>query len=166
MHETKYEFMINLFKVASYLYQRYKEEFGVCIDEMKLHKLLYFTQRESIVQTGEPMFTDEFEAWKYGPVMVAIRDAYKNEALDFSLSEEELQDNKDTFDMVFKTYAPSKSWSLSDLTHGEYSWQKAREGYDDYDSCSVKMKTDDIRKDAHRIKTRRIICKALNSKSA
>ena len=158
--------MIDVIKVASYIYQRYKEEFGACIDEMKLHKLLYFTQRECIIQTGKPMFADQFEAWKYGPVMVSICDAYKNGALDSKLSEKEIQDYKATFDMVFKTYAPSKSWSLSDLTHGEYSWQKARDGYDDYDSCCVKIKTEDIQKDAHRIKTRRIICKVLNSKSA
>ncbi len=42
--------------IASYIYQRYQKQFGKCIDEMKLHKLLYFTQRESIIQTDEPIF--------------------------------------------------------------------------------------------------------------
>ena len=35
---------------------RYQKEFGERISEMKLHKLLYFTQRESLIQLGEPMF--------------------------------------------------------------------------------------------------------------
>ena len=43
-------------KVASYIAQRYKKEFGERISEMKLHKLLYFTQRESLIQLGEPLF--------------------------------------------------------------------------------------------------------------
>lgn len=40
--------MEDVVKVASYICQRYQREFGKRIDEMKLHKLLYFTQRESI----------------------------------------------------------------------------------------------------------------------
>ena len=35
--------MVDVVKVASYLYKRYKEEYGKTIDEMKLHKLLCFT---------------------------------------------------------------------------------------------------------------------------
>ena len=67
--------------IASYIYQRYQKQFGKCIDEMKLHKLLYFTQRESIIQTDEPIFQEEFEAWKYGPVMTGIRRMYKDGSL-------------------------------------------------------------------------------------
>ena len=33
-------------------------------------KLLYFTQRECLVQLGEPMFGAKFKAWKYGPVIL------------------------------------------------------------------------------------------------
>ena len=51
---------------------------------MKLHKLLYFTQRESIIQTDEPIFQEEFEAWKYGPVMTGIRRMYKDGRLNES----------------------------------------------------------------------------------
>ena len=59
--------MMGILQVASYIYKRYMDDFGVRIDEMKLHKLLYFTQRECLIQKGEPMFDAQFEAWKYGP---------------------------------------------------------------------------------------------------
>ena len=55
--------MIGILQVASYIYKRYMDDFGVRIDEMKLHKLLYFTQRECLIQKGEPMFEAQFEAW-------------------------------------------------------------------------------------------------------
>ena len=71
--------MMGILQVASYIYKRYMDDFGVRIDEMKLHKLLYFTQRECLIQKGEPMFEALFEAWKYGPVMVQIRQYYKND---------------------------------------------------------------------------------------
>lgn len=57
--------MMGILQVASYIYKRYMDDFGVRIDEMKLHKLLYFTQRECLIQKGEPMFEAHFEAWKY-----------------------------------------------------------------------------------------------------
>ena len=74
--------MMGILQVASYIYKRYMDDFGVRIDEMKLHKLLYFTQRECLIQKGEPMFEAHFEAWKYGPVMVQIRQYYNPELMD------------------------------------------------------------------------------------
>ena len=154
--------MIGMFQVASYICKRYFEEYGARIDEMKLHKLLYFTQRECLIQKGEPMFEDHFEAWKYGPVMVAIRQHYKDDSLSETIPMEAMHAYRPVFDMVFKTYAPQKSWSLSTLSHGEYSWQHAREGYDEQSPCEVKMKTEDIKKDADRVRSRRLVLRQLN----
>ena len=113
--------MEDVVKVASYICQRYIEQFDSRIDEMKLHKLLYFTQRECIVQTGEPMFPDKFEAWKYGPVMVRIRQSYGENMLKDSLSDSSIEKYKSVFDNVFEQFASKDAWSLSTLTHGEYS---------------------------------------------
>ena len=44
--------MMGILQVASYICKRYMDDFGVRIDEMKLHKLLYFTQRECLIQKG------------------------------------------------------------------------------------------------------------------
>ena len=154
--------MIGILQVASYIYQRYCEEFGARIDEMKLHKLLYFTQRECLIQKGQPMFEARFEAWKYGPVMVSIRQHYKNDSFHELMDKAQVAQYKHVFDMVFKTYAPQKSWSLSTLTHGEYSWKHAREGFDEQDSCEVEMKTEDIMIDANRVRERRSVLRQLN----
>lgn len=148
--------MIDVIKVASYIFKRYQEEMKVKIDEMKLHKLLYFAQRESIIQTGEPMFNDQFEAWKYGPVMVVVRNSFKKlENMNLQPSEEELGPYKNSLDFVFQNYAVKDSWSLSILTHGESCWKKARYGYGPDDHCDVLISTDDIVKDAERMKIRR-----------
>lgn len=64
-------------QIASYISQRYEKEYGRQIDEMKLHKLLYLTQREAIIETGEPLFEDQFEAWKYGPVLYSVHKAFQ-----------------------------------------------------------------------------------------
>ena len=129
--------MEKLREVASYISTRYQKEYGKCIDEMKLHKLLYFAQRESLVQLDIPLFSEKFEAWKYGPVLVPVRLLYKDGLLDAPLPEDTVR------------------WSLSALTHGEYSWKHAREGVPDGENCRNEMDIDDIRIDAQRIKMRR-----------
>lgn len=108
------------------------------------------------------MFEAHFEAWKYGPVMVQIRLHYKNDSFPELMDKEQVVQYEPVFDMVFKTYAPQKSWSLSTLTHGEYSWKHAREGYDEQASCEVEMKTEDIMVDANRVRERRAVLRQLN----
>ena len=150
-------------KIASYIVSRYQKEYGCCMDEMKLHKLLYFTQRESIIQTGSPLFETAFEAWKYGPVLVEIRRYYKNNLLNVELSADIIEQYQPVFDKVFQQYASKDSWSLSTITHGEYSWQNARKGVADAENSSTKIQIDDIRKDAERIRLRRFILRKMKT---
>ena len=160
--------MVSVVQIASYICDRYQREFGERIDEMKLHKLLYFTQRECIVQTGEPMFGEEFHAWKYGPVMPVIRTLYKTDGLLDLPSADTIKQYKSVFDEVFKEYAPSKPLTLVSVSHGELSWKRARKGYSKFESSDVPMRLEDIREDAERYKERCMLLKAqrdfLNSK--
>ena len=59
------------------------------------------------------------------------------------------------FDSVFEKYARDDSWSLSDLTHCELSWQNARKGCAPESQSNALLDIEDIRKDAERIKMRR-----------
>lgn len=48
--------MYQILDVAAYIVSRYSVENNGCmIDEMKLHKLLYFAQKESYIQTDKPL---------------------------------------------------------------------------------------------------------------
>ena len=149
--------MNNVVNIASYIADRYQKEFGLPIDEMKLHKLLYFTQREAIIQTDNPLFETSFYAWKYGPVIKEIRELYRCNLLNDIPSVEWIEQYKPIFDKVFSQYAIKDSWSLSRLSHGEYSWINARKGLGSNECGNVMMKTEDIREDAKRIKLRRYV---------
>ena len=156
--------MESLVKIASYINDRYQRDFGCRIDEMKLHKLLYFAQRESLVQLNEPLFAERFEAWKYGPVLVPVRHMYQYDLLHEPLSPEAVQRFTGVFDKIFSQYAVKDSWSLSTLTHGEYSWKQARLGVPEGENCSNEMKIENIKIDAQRIKMRRLMLSVLKSK--
>lgn len=142
-------------QIASYLLKRYKSRYGEVMDEIKLQKLLYFTQREAIIRMGEPMFEAEFRAWKYGPVIIDIHTKYKSGDLYEELSQESIQRWKDCFDYIFDELAPKKTMSLVSLAHGEKSWQRARVGFGKYDRSDVPMSLSDIYEDAEYRKQRR-----------
>ena len=67
--------------VAQCIFTEYQKISGKVIDEMKLHKLLYLSQRESLAITQKPMFADEFEGWKYGPVCREVRNCYTEDGM-------------------------------------------------------------------------------------
>lgn len=144
--------MESVVKIASYIADRYQKDFGHRISEMKLHKLLYFTQRESIIQKNEPMFPEEFLAWRYGPVMIPIRNLYSQGIFDSFPDASFIEENKKIFDVVFLEYANMDAWSLSRLSHGEFSWKNARKGYLPEQNSSTPISLEDIKKDADRIK--------------
>ena len=70
--------MDKITNVADYIIKRYHELTGESLDEMKLHKLLYFTQREAFAILGEPAFVGDFEGWKFGPVSREVRNNFIN----------------------------------------------------------------------------------------
>ena len=138
--------------VAAYICARYEAAYGERIDEMKLHKLLYFAQRENLIRNDEPLFEGEFQGWRFGPVLPSIRDLYKNN--DFG-AVEEMDDVKAVMDYVFENYAEKDSWSLSRLTHGEISWKKSRKGVAPTEVSTNTIPLGDIRLDADRMRQRR-----------
>lgn len=147
--------MEDLMNIASYICNRYVDEYGAEIDEMKLHKLMYFAQRESLIQDKEPLFNANFYGWKYGPILKEIRVAYRKKAFYRNVSTEVSDRIAHIMDKVFEEYAGKDSWSLSRLTHGEYAWKNARIGIPEGENGDNPMKLDDIRKDADRIRERR-----------
>ena len=144
--------MENMRNVAGYIATRYKDEYKADIDEMKLHKLMYFAQREAYVLFDEPLFDGVFYGWKYGPILKEVRKCFKENNLEFngSWSKNCLQ----IMDRIFERYAGKSSRSLSRLTHGELSWRNSRIGIKDEVNSDNPISNEDIIKDAARIKAR------------
>lgn len=145
----------NVMHVAAYIYNRYQEEFGQKIDEMKLHKLLYFAQRESFIQEDQPLFDASFYGWKYGPILKEIRESYQSGTLALSVPEDVVVRIRPIVDKVFADYAKKSSWSLSRLTHGETSWKNSRIGVAESENSDNIIKNEDIVQDAARVRDRR-----------
>lgn len=47
---------------------------NIRMTNLKLQNVLYYVQTKSLIETGKPIFEDDFEAWRSGPI---IRDVYR-----------------------------------------------------------------------------------------
>ena len=143
--------MDKIINVAQYVFEEYKRVTGEVIDEMKLHKLLYFAQRESLAITNEPLFEGEFEGWKYGPACKEIRNSITPDGIIDSF--EDISDEcKYIINNVIQEYGALASWKLSELSHKELSWRNVRMGLPQGKNGSQKLKLEDIREDAKKVR--------------
>ena len=143
--------MERVLDVAQFIFDEYKKESGREIDEMKLHKLLYFSQRECLAVLNKPMFNECFQGWKYGPVCPVIRGNYTEDGIyaeTLPVSDESAYIIKN----VIAQYGFIESWKLSKMTHKEISWLNSRKGLKDGENGSEELLIDDIAIDAQKVR--------------
>ena len=80
--------MIPALFVANYIIE-YSNKKGYPINNLKLQKLLYFVNARNIVENGSPLFEEEMEKWKYGPVVPSVYHEYKRFGA-FAISDNDL----------------------------------------------------------------------------
>lgn len=143
--------MENVLNVAQYIFDEYKRQAKTSIDEMKLHKLLYFAQRESFAITGKQLFDGEFRGWKYGPVCCEIRNAFSPDGIvvDTSPVSDECAY---IVNNVVQEYGSIASWKLSELSHKEISWKNARKGLTAEQNGNNLISISDIQEDAKKVR--------------
>ena len=134
--------------VARALYDMYFERYGVCMDEMKMHKLMYFSQRESLMSYNVPLFDGTFYGWKYGPVLKEVRSEYKFETYFSSVVGGVSGTTQKLLKEVLDRYGSLSSWKLSNLSHEEFSWKKARAGLASGEDGNVALSLNAMKVDA------------------
>jgi len=117
--------MASVHDVAAYILRRLGS-----ITTWKLQKLVYYSQAWSLVWDERPLFQAKIEAWANGPV---VPELYRKHRGQFRVSKWPAGDAKkltrterDTVDGVLEFYGSKTSQWLSDLTHNERPWQRAR----------------------------------------
>ncbi len=143
--------MENVVNVAQHIFDEYKKISGETIDELKLHKLLYFSQREHIAITGEPMFLDDFEGWKHGPVNRTVRFLFTPDGLNY-VCENISTESAYIVRNVIEEYGYIESWKLSEISHNETSWKNSRKGLAKDDIGDKPLKMEDIYLDAEKVR--------------
>jgi uncharacterized phage-associated protein len=100
------------------------------ITTQKLQKLLYYCQAWHLVQFNTPLFANEIQAWREGPV---VRSVYVKHRGDYFVSSwpsgngERLDEQQlGIVKWVVAKYGGLSAESLSRMTHAEAPWRLAR----------------------------------------
>ena len=112
---------------------------GDTITNLKLQKLLYYAQAWFLVNNNnQRLFSDEIEAWQYGPVVPAVYNKYQkygrsiiepecNIHTDFDDFDENTRKYLREFCEIFLKYSATE---LVGMTHAELPWNEAvKKGY-------------------------------------
>mgnify|MGYP001132163261 CR=1 FL=1 len=143
--------MERIIDVAQFIFEEYRKRTGCTINEMKLHKLLYFAQRESYAIMNEPLFEEKFEGWKYGPVCTVVRAKFSEADGIVSNTQPVSDESAYILNNIIEQYGSYESWALSKLTHKEISWQNSRKGLKDGENGDREMLLSDIAEDAKKV---------------
>lgn len=104
---------------------------GLEISNLKLQKLLYYSQGYNLALKGNPLFDEPIEAWKYGPVVREVYHKFKIYGdLDIKctvdwpkipLEEEQMK----IIGQVWSRLGEISAGTLVDMTHSETPWLNA-----------------------------------------
>ena len=121
--------MVEVYDVVRFILQKHK---GQDMTAMKMQKLLYYCQAWSLAWDDKPLFRSPIEAWASGPVVRKVyalyRGDYRIESIQYGNVKNLSSSQKGTILGVLKYYGNKPSQWLSDLTHMEEPWRKARQG--------------------------------------
>lgn len=132
------------FGVAQYLDSLYMQEHdGEHIDELRLHKLMYFAQKQCLKERKTALFGGLIEGWRFGPVVVPVHGALKENRL-YKKTYEISDGAKKLLDQIYAKYKDISSMELNNLSHEEFSWMKSRDGKKPEDSSNAVISVADI----------------------
>lgn len=99
------------------------------ITNLKLQKILYFAQAAYLAVHEKPLFKEEIEAWKFGPVVPSVYRKYKrytNTAIPSPETIVEFDVNLINFlNSIWEIYGKYSATELVEITHNHKPWKQA-----------------------------------------
>ena len=117
-------------EVAEYIIG-YANQKNYSISNLKLQKILYFTQAQFLVALGYPCFIDDIEAWDFGPVVRSVYNQYKRYGSaniylgNMSLEAKMEVLEKSNIKLVVDRCAKFSANQLVEITHNQDPWKNA-----------------------------------------
>ncbi|OTA26041.1 hypothetical protein B9G54_06180 [Alloscardovia macacae] len=122
--------MATIFDVAAYVLERCDT-----MTTMKMQKLVFYSQAEFLTHYDYPLFAEDFQAWRGGPVCVELFQAHRHRFL-IRPGELPLPENaqglttteKEVINRVCDVLSLLSGNQLSERTHAEDPWKNMRVG--------------------------------------
>ena len=116
----------------SYFLTLVDEEAGDGLSNLKLQKLVYYAQGFHLAIYGEPLFSEEIQAWQHGPVVPVLYRSFKQHGSE-PIPRPEDGINRDDYpeavrdllDEVYSVYGQFSASKLRNMSHEETPWKEA-----------------------------------------
>ncbi|PIR83008.1 hypothetical protein COU19_02475 [Candidatus Kaiserbacteria bacterium CG10_big_fil_rev_8_21_14_0_10_56_12] len=99
------------------------------ITNLKLQKVLYFAQAYFLAKLGKPLFSDNLEAWEYGPVVPSVYRKYRENGSNPIIVDEDkssiTDDDKEVLQKIWNTFGGYSASKLVDIAHAHTPWKDA-----------------------------------------
>lgn len=129
------------------------------VTPLKLQKMLYFCHADFLQRTGGALISEEFEAWRYGPVLPSVFHAFKHRAgqeirsravqfnpanLQSSVPVAHLDSSSEAVLIpIFELYAPVDAGFLSRLSHRQGGpWGEALSAFAAHQNINRRISND------------------------
>ena len=111
------------------------------ITNLKLQKILYFVEAYALSVTGKSVFSDEIEAWTYGPVVPSVYREFRSQRNKPIVTKKcEISLTKETESLVRKVYSTFNKYSAShlvEMTHRHDPWKITHKNHTESGSSDV-----------------------------
>lgn len=102
------------------------------IDSLKIQKMLYYAQAESLVFCGKPLFKENIEAWDNGPMVYDVYRKFReygSRLIDFKelkhfRPNKFSKNNQEILAFIFETTIGFTATELVHKTHSETPWRE------------------------------------------
>lgn len=136
--------MTTCFDIANYFIWTARSS-GAFLDALKLQKILFFSQGWYLSLYKKPLFSDDFQAWQYGPAIPILYSQYKafgRKSITIDIEKPLLETEVENLLLfVGQNFLLKNSGLLSGITHKKDSpWKTIR----DKNNCSSKDACQDI----------------------
>ncbi|TCV85917.1 Panacea domain-containing protein [Sulfurirhabdus autotrophica] len=106
---------------------------GDNINTFKLQKLVYYAQVWHLALHGEPLFSNDIEAWVHGPVCIELHQRFRDQK-DIPIEPDAIitdinqldSNTREFLDEVWAVYGQYSVARLEKMTHEESPWLEAR----------------------------------------
>jgi uncharacterized phage-associated protein len=140
----------------------FAEQRGAGLTQLQLYKILYFAHGWHLVETGQPLVSQEFEAWQLGPVIKVLRDEFKEygnqeikrraSKLDIytgnrtCVSPDIVESDRKFIQNIYLSYHIYDAWKLSDMTHEKGSpWDQLWHTQRPIGRLALRIRNEDIK---------------------
>ncbi len=114
--------------IANYFLWKAHQENQELLSNMKLQKLMYYSQGLNLALNHTPLFKEEIEAWTYGPVVSSLYHEYKCYEASGIPADPNFDplsiddDTKDFLDEIYSVFGQFSAIRLMDVAHSDQCW--------------------------------------------